>query len=331
MPTYILLGLAARPVDFEGKTWPFRGGHIGWIRFDNGKYPATWGSSDEIGMFGTEPLDDETRWRFAPECGRFTITTGEDGAAGDELAAAVADGIAGVVATMVGIRELSIAPALEPEWLERGEVRFQDLEARDGWRTPFGLPTHAKRGLWMDPERNRLAVEWVEPMLRDGDWRSTGPFPAIIYHRQSLSDMMFGPKEVQEVIEDRQARPVAPYEAAMVERAFHAGFKGIEALLGGEPSKDERRLWRRLAEVGLDPDLKIVLPDGRDDGLLTRIRRLHEVRDARSAHGGKTSDPGPPHYYDVMEVQWVLQTMVREVIRGRVSSNGKDQSGHEPS
>ena len=39
LPTYMLLGLGARPVDFEAESWPFRQGHIGWIRFDNGKCP----------------------------------------------------------------------------------------------------------------------------------------------------------------------------------------------------------------------------------------------------------------------------------------------------
>ena len=215
---------------------------------------------------------------------------------------------------------LSITPALEPERVDRGEVRLADLEDRDGWMTPFELPPNAGASAVFDPTVHRRAVEWIEPMMRNADWRKVGPYAAAIYYRLSVSDMSFGPHEVQEVIEDRDLRPTAPYETVVVERALHAAYKGLEAIVGGAPSKNDEKLRRKLAKAQLDPDAKLNVPDKRGDGTLVRFRRLESVRDTLAAHGGETGATVYLTYYDVMEAQWVLGEVIAEVVTGRLQA-----------
>ncbi len=319
MPTYVVLGIGARAVDFRGETWEFPGGRIGWIRWDDpDTYPVTNMSSDEI---RPDINDEVVRLDYAPNAGRFTITTDADEPTGGELAAAVADGMAGIIqANSIFPVEFSVTPALESEWIARGEVRLPDLEDRDGWMTPFGLPASARTGIVLDPEIHRRAVEWIEPMLRKPNWRKVGPFPAVIYYRLSVMDIVFGPHETREVIEDGSLQPVSPYEMAIAERSFHAVYKGLEALIGGKPSKDDERLHRRLAEAGIDPDATVVIPDDRDESMLTRFRHLESVRDTLAAHGGNTGADRSLTYYDVMEAQWVLGNAIHEVVVGRLTT-----------
>jgi hypothetical protein len=95
MPTFAVLGLGARAVDFRGREWPFRGGRMGWIRWlDPQVYPTTVDGPPDT----PEDPDSEQRMGYALSAGRFTVTTDLDGNDGAVLAAAVADAMTGIVA-----------------------------------------------------------------------------------------------------------------------------------------------------------------------------------------------------------------------------------------
>jgi hypothetical protein len=315
--TFALLGLGARAIDFRGSTWQFPGGRIGWIRWHdpNDEYPVTNAAYPD-----DDPTDVEAnREDYAPSCGRFTITADGEEPDAAELAAAVADGIAALISAHSPFPvELSITPALEPAWVADGVVDLMILEARDDHLVPFGIGQRGKEVAVFEPALHRRAVEWIEPMLREPNWRTVGPFAAVIYHQLSASDLFFGPDEVRYVIEDRAAYAVSPYAAAVAERAFHAAYKGLEAIIGGKAPGDDSRLEKRLQKAGVDPHRIVAIPDERGDAMLRRFRRLEDVRNKHAAHGGNTGVDRGLHYYDVMEAQWVLSDAIGEAVDARL-------------
>jgi hypothetical protein len=320
MPTYVVLGIGARAVDFQGESWDFPGGRIGWIRWhDSEVYPATFMAWPDDAMSYEEM--EARRLDYAPSAVRFTIIVDVDEPEAAELASAVADGMAGLVQFDSPFPvEFSITSALEPEWVERGEARLEDLEARDRWMGPFGIAPATRETMVLAPEVHRRAVECIEPLLRKPKWRKVGPYAAVIYYRLSAADLMFGPDEVREVIEDRELRPIAPYAAAVAERSFHAGYKGLEAIIGGKAPKEDQKLRQRLTKVEIDPDAKLVIPDERDESMIARVRHLESVRNTLAAHGGNTGTERSLTYYDVMEVQWVLAAAIGEVVTARLAA-----------
>jgi hypothetical protein len=149
MPTYAVLGLGARAVDFRDHHAAFPGGKIGWIRWrDMEVYPVTVDSPPGT----SDDPDDEQRLDYSPLAGRFTITTEQAGEPGVELATAVADGMAGILALHFPGLDLAITPALDPEWLEQGEVWFERLQDRDEDIIPFGVPPELRSAASLDTE-----------------------------------------------------------------------------------------------------------------------------------------------------------------------------------
>jgi hypothetical protein len=107
-------------------------------------------------------------------------------------------------------------------------------------------------------------------------------FDATRFLHRSYENFSVSPGGISEVLSD----PDNPSKTGAVqnnfEDALHSAFKAIEAVIG-DPPKDDRRFFAKLAELGLDPK--------EEAGYLEKmpfermIRRMNEARDKRSAHG----------------------------------------------
>jgi hypothetical protein len=77
-----------------------------------------------------------------------------------------------------------------------------------------------------------------------------------------------------------------------------------QALIGGEPGKGAK-FRQRLLDVGIDPDEQVGFRRRPRESLIDVLRRIHATRDARAAHGGRTSAANRGiTYFELMEAQY---------------------------
>lgn len=316
---YILLGLAARGHDFRDDRGPVPDGAISWVRYvdpENPEPPLHSSSSEQPPPVGTDPATD-TYLDFAPQAGRLMLTIDAlaDEADADETARAIAEAMSGLLALAspalgmeVGISKISGDAAAV------GIVTRAEVEDRLD-------PMHPLEEAWAaDDCRLRPIMHALPVVLAHGHAAVHGGFAAITYFRLSAFDYAFTPDDVRWVIGNRDERPPTYYARARLEESFHNAFKAVEALLGGEPKWKASALSMVLTRHGIEPARKPHLPDGRDETVPQRLLRLLEVRDKRSAHGGKTGGDRRLTFYDLMEMQWVAAEMISEAIEAGVRS-----------
>jgi hypothetical protein len=314
---YILLGLAARGHDFRDDCWPVPGGTISWARYvdpEDPEPPLESSPSEQPPPFDADPATD-AYLDFAPQARRFMLAIAGPAAEADadETAWAVADALSGLLALAspaVGI-EVRVAKISADVAVSRVVIRT-DIEA--GYN-PVQPVEHA----WSaQSHRIRPIMRSLPVVLAHGHGAVHGVFPAITYHRLSAFDYAFVPDDVRWVLENPDERPPTYYARARLEQSFHNAFKTVEALLGGEPGWSSAALCKRLTACGIDPDRKPHIPDGRGETVLERLLKLVDVRDKRSAHGGRTGGDRRLTFYDLVEMQWVAGEMITETIEAGV-------------
>ena len=322
--SYAIAGLGARGEVFRGTTWPVPPvGEIVWVRWhdtdwDKGlERPTTErviGPDDPI---EPEPPEFSEEWYdLCRDAGRFIIQIQEHGpwADRDEAAEAICDALSGFVSMVLPLGVEFSAVEIDPKWVNRGRVVIQEVEARDSqYWTPIDRHAQLRQGAGLGEQTVKQFLHCLPPVVAGGP--SDGPFPALLYYRLSALEFGFAPDDRRQIINDPTARPEGPYKRARAEESYLNAWKAIEAILGGEPPKNERGLRQRLRKRGIDPNADPRFPDGKDDDLAQRVRRLHEVW-PRSAHGGKQAARHLT-YLDLVEVQWIAAELVE---MGRTAS-----------
>lgn len=169
-----------------------------------------------------------------------------------------------------------------------------------------------------DPVYNAVAESWwptddpiKTALLCLPDVLASSPHPdqglpgALLYYRVSTAEYAFlGDSISWARSEEGQLPPRSFFERAKVEQSFHNAFKAVEALLGGEPPRKDRRFRERLAAVGVDPDEKAGYDASAREPIIDVLRRMHATRDKRAAHGGRTAGHARGiTYYELMEAQ----------------------------
>ena len=112
-------------------------------------------------------------------------------------------------------------------------------------------------------------------------YQNAALFDATRFLQRSYENFYVSPGGISEVMYD-DAPPSTGAGQNDREDALHSAFKAIEAVIG-DPSKNDRRFFATLANIGIDPAEEV--------GYLNKIpihkmiRRMNEARDKRSAHG----------------------------------------------
>lgn len=125
--------------------------------------------------------------------------------------------------------------------------------------------------------------------LHDMAWRiaaitfkDAALFDATRFLHRSYENFSVAPGGIDEVIYDPDSSAKTGAVQNDFEDALHSAFKAVEAIIG-DPPKDDRRFFAKLAQIGLDPT--------EEAGYVEKIpfermiRRMNEARDKRSAHG----------------------------------------------
>lgn len=320
---YALLGLGARGKNFRDRHFALPGGRLSWIRWRE----RAWETGEDRPMLMpiATPEEDEAlaalpeegseEWLdLSPEAGRFVVEI-DDCSPWDDTGlavAAVGDAVLGLMSFDGALLEEMQMVRLEPGWVGTGEVLVEDLLERDRDLMGFEWAQTLRAAASIDIGRLNAVLASLDRVLSDGDRITHGLFPALVYHHLSVLEYGFGPSDRKDVIDGYHLLPDTPFHRARAEESFHNGWKAIEAVLGGEPSKEEDKLRRRLRERGLDPTSDTAFPAKDGESLVERIRRLHGIRDKSSAHGGRTGvRRSPISYLDPVEVQWVAADLIQ--------------------
>jgi hypothetical protein len=321
---WVLLGVGARGRAFRGCRYELPFGWIGWIRWRDAEWPEK--------RFPTAHYEPDDPWRspeemseeyldLAPAAGRLVVHIDQDPAPWDsaaQAASAVSDLLHSLdMPTVVFGVERGLA-GLDQKMLSAGEVCPQDIPWENAPDHIMSFEWEELLHSWFYSSDDALQhnLNLCNPILRDGDGRRWGLFPALIYHRLSLTEFGFiAPDDVQEVIGEHDYAPESPFHKARAEEGFLNAFKAIEAVLGGELSNSPDRLDRRLGRRGIDPTTDPRFPDGTKRTLAERLHRLSKIRDERSAHGGRSSAMSRHlSYHDIVEAQWIALALVSEVL-----------------
>jgi hypothetical protein len=287
---------------------------------------SDWETGEQWPVIFTEVRDElipnppewSSEWLdLSPAAGRFVIHIDMSGpwATRKEAALAVVDFLLGFQAFRIPLDLDWTLVELPAATYRRGEILVQDLPNDDGWASPVEWLSTVRNISYSSDDDADLMLRMCDSAFRSGDGRTYGAFPAVIYHRLSALEFGFAPDDVRRLLGRRDLRPETPFHRARSEEAFHNAYKGIEAVLGGQPPKAVERLRARLTTLGIDPDLRVRLPDGRDDGVAQRTARLRRIRDQRSAHGGRSGSARRQlAYHDVIEAQWVVAALIKAAI-----------------
>jgi hypothetical protein len=107
-------------------------------------------------------------------------------------------------------------------------------------------------------------------------------FEATRFLKRSHDNFHVYPGQIREVASDPEMVPITSSEQTHFEDSLQNAFKAVEAAIG-DPSKDDRKLFSKLREIGLDPKEEV--------GYRTKtplhqvIRDMNRARDKKSAHG----------------------------------------------
>jgi hypothetical protein len=104
-------------------------------------------------------------------------------------------------------------------------------------------------------------------------------------------------------------------ERARIEQSYHAAFKALEALLGGEQSRDPARVRARFQAAGVNIDEPFVpFPNYPVEQVEDVFLYISKTRDRRAAHGGGTSPDRRITYRELLEVQTFAMAVSKDAI-----------------
>jgi hypothetical protein len=162
-------------------------------------------------------------------------------------------------------------------------------------------------------------LEWLDRVIRDAD-AGGGLLSALVFLFVSQLQFAFMGDDVRYVLEQEEDEdtPDSAIDRVRTEESFHNCFKALEALLGGEPSKDAGKLRERLESLGIDADWPEGFRGRTPETMIESIRRMHTTRDKRSAHGGKTGVPSRKiTFFELMDAQRATSGALYQAISGR--------------
>ncbi len=116
------------------------------------------------------------------------------------------------------------------------------------------------------------AVTFNEPRL----------FDATRFLTRSQQNFYVYPGQIQDVLDQPEAIPNSASRQTDFEEALHNAFKAIEAVVG-DPPKDNRRFFKRLEAIGIDPMEEVGFENRVP--IYSLIREMNEARNKRAAHG----------------------------------------------
>jgi hypothetical protein len=266
LPAFVILNLIASG-HFASLTVEIPQGRIGWIRW--------------------KPEDGVSRSYQGAVEGRLVIELGADAEERDaqwvaEVLSALLDLVHGPSGITLGVLEV---PA---EAVTEGEVSEEDVRKELALFDPRW--EHATSAWWPTDHPIWTSLQALPAVLEAGD-RDRGLPAALLYYKLSTAEFAFmGDSVTWALGEEGTQVAESAYDRGRVEQAFHNSFKAIEALIGGEPSaSSDRRFRQRLLAVGVDPDEAVGFRGRPKEPLFDVISRVRKTRDARAAHGGRTS------------------------------------------
>ena len=107
-------------------------------------------------------------------------------------------------------------------------------------------------------------------------------FKAARFYSRSTDFFHISPGQINDVIATPALSPTTGSDQSRYEDALQNAFKAIEAVIGDLP-KDDRKLFIKLKDIGLDPDELVGYRDKKS--LYQTLRNMNEARDKKSAHG----------------------------------------------
>ncbi len=171
-----------------------------------------------------------------------------------------------------------------PDTAVRGKhtAAFECLMALDQSR----LPEHRSLTL---PDISLAAVSMATSDAHEIAWRiaavtfkNAALFDATRFLQRSYENFYVYPGGITEVMSDPDDTPTTGAGQNRFEDALHSAFMAIEAVIG-DPPRDDRRLFAKLADIGVDPHEEAGYVD--KIPIARMIRRMNEARDKKSAHG----------------------------------------------
>jgi hypothetical protein len=266
------VGLARAEVG--GRVWSIPDGTVRWIG---------WELSDRGGVSISGPpgsSDEDCR----VDGGRPLVTVHLDEAEAAVHASAVADAIAGMMASPQS--PLPVETSVVPLTADDAAAGVADVVRL---RSELGLfEAAALTNLTAQPNMLPPIFDRLDVVLSDGDREIRGLVPALVFWRLAVDEYAFAPDDVREALDHPDQRPVTRVDQARAEQSIQNTYKAFEALIGGQAPKDKRKFKLLLSELGIDPSVSIRLPDGCADTLIERLARIWELRSKRAAHGGPT-------------------------------------------
>lgn len=245
--------------------------------------------------------------------GRPVLTSTED--LGEHDPQWVTDVLTGLIDLLHGPSGMTMGVVEIPaEWLDSAVLSAEDVEGKqDLWsRRPSDL--FGSWGIGDGPVEETLKLLPRVVAATGGD-HSAPLVSAILYYKASTAEFAFLGDGVGWAMSDEGREPETRLlERTQMEQAFQNAYKAFEALVGGEPGRDDRRLRQRLRDMGVDPDAPIG-PRSHPEPLLTVLRRVGETRDARAAHGGRTSAAARGiSPFELMEAQFAVEDAILQAL-----------------
>jgi hypothetical protein len=262
----------------------------------------SWKNNAQLNSIGIalRPVTIDTNDMFS-----FTVRGGE---ADDSLAQRFNDAAVAALTLLYGPSPFDEAPVvlrvplslLRSRKLTRGTLVAK--QAAMDHQEPFDeLSLLFTFGRCVQVPADVLATVWQSLPVTMSD-----PFyDAVHFYAESVRQFSFEGDDIREVLLHDPALPLSKRDTVRAETAVQSAFKAVEALIG-EPPRDERKLRRKLKDIGVHPD-DLIGWQWSDLGpprepILRGIRRLHDARDKRAAHA-KTPSRTPLTYYEVMDCQ----------------------------
>jgi len=108
---------------------------------------------------------------------------------------------------------------------------------------------------------------------------------AFRFLKTSQDNFYVWPRQIDDAVENAHLTAKNEFHQSRLENALQDSFKAIEAILG-DPPKDDKKFFRKIEEIGLDPDKSFGLAD---KSLYQVIRDMNEARDKKAAHGSTSN------------------------------------------
>jgi hypothetical protein len=158
------------------------------------------------------------------------------------------------------------------------DTLIQVEEARTAEERITGLP-------WMTlttatyMSRHTVETAWrIAPIIFENE----DLYRAVVFLKASQDDFWVAPGQVGEVASNAELAATTGAEQTAMENALQNAFKAVEAVIG-DPPTDDRKFFRKLRGIGLDPHEPVGY--GTKAPVHSVIRAMSDARDKRAAHG----------------------------------------------